>query len=360
MRIVLNPSASRSEYTAREKLVISRALAQDARCEISQWPEYAPTPLRNLDSLTRKFDLGALYYKDESGRLGQGSFKILGGAYAATLKLAKLAARESVTLCCATDGNHGRSVAFAAERHGCACVVFMHEHAPKSKEQAIAALGARVLRVAGTYDDSIRLAQKTAAENGWVLVADTSDDPLDLTTRHVIQGYGVMALEVVEQLQSQNAVLTHVFLQAGVGGFAAAIAAIFAESFGSSRPRVIVVEPEAAACVLESALRGRPSKVGGDLRTAMGMLSTGEASPVAWPILERRAEAFTAIDDSYAVAAAAELTGLGLSVGVSGAAGFGGLLALLDHPEAARILGIDTHSRVLLFGTEQAPPSSED
>ena len=166
MRIVLNPSASRSEYTAREKLVISRALAQDARSEISRWPEYAPTPLRNLDSLTRKFDLGAIYYKDESGRLGQGSFKILGGAYAATLKLAKLAARESVTLCCATDGNHGRSVAFAAERHGCACVVFMHEHAPKSKEQAIAALGARVLRVAGTYDDSIRLAQKTAAENG--------------------------------------------------------------------------------------------------------------------------------------------------------------------------------------------------
>jgi diaminopropionate ammonia-lyase len=114
MRIVLNPLASRSDYSAREKLVVSQALALDAKAEISRWPGYAPTPLRKLDVLATKLGVGALYYKDESGRLGQGSFKILGGAYAASLKLAKLGSKDRVTLCCATDGNHGRSVAFAA------------------------------------------------------------------------------------------------------------------------------------------------------------------------------------------------------------------------------------------------------
>jgi diaminopropionate ammonia-lyase len=235
----------------------------------------------------------------------------------------------------------------------------MHEHAPRSKEQAIAAFGARVLRVAGTYDDSVRLAQKTAAEKGWILVADTSNDAMDVTTRHVMQGYGVTALEVLEQLQSQNTTVTHVFLQAGVGGFAGAICAIFAEVYGPDRPRVIVVEPEAAACVLESALLGRPAKVAGDLRTAMAMLSTGEASPVAWPILERRAEAFIAIEDAYAISATGQLAELGLSAGVSGAAGLAGLLGLLAHAEAASILGIDRQSRILVFGTEQASPLHE-
>ncbi len=336
-------------------MVISRLLAQDARGEISRWPEYAATPLRRLDGLAARLGIGALYYKDESDRLGQGSFKTLGGAYAATLKLRSLGARGPVTLCCATDGNHGRSVAFAAQRHGCACVVFMHEDAPTAKEVAIAALGARVVRVAGTYDDSVRHAQKVATERGWVLVADTSDDAYDLTTRHVIQGYGVMILEILEQLAERPGV-SHVFVQAGVGGFAAAVAGVLADVYGAARPRLVVVEPEAAACVLESALSGRPTKVSGNLRTAMAMLSTGEASPVAWPVLQLRADAFIAIDDEAAIAAARELSSsrdIPLDVGVSGAAGFAGLIELLKHPEAASILGLQEDSRVLVFGTEQ-------
>ena len=356
MRIVLNPLASRSSYSEREALVISRSLAQEALCEIRTWPEYAVTPLCRLDGLAKTLGVGELLYKDESGRLGQGSFKALGGAYAATLKLRTLTGKKSPTLCCATDGNHGRSVAFAARRHGCQCVVFMHEHAPATKERAITELGARVFRVPGTYDDSIRYAQAAAAKKGWVLVPDTSEDALDPTTRHVIQGYGVMMLELAEQLEAYE-LPTHVFVQAGVGGLAASVAGMLAETYGTKRPLVFVVEPQSAACLLESALQGAPSKVTGDLRTAMEMLSTGEASPVAWPVLQLRADVFLAIDDAAAIDAARELRssshGTKLDVGVSGVAGLAGLIELRRHTEAARLLGLGADSRVLVFGTER-------
>jgi diaminopropionate ammonia-lyase len=357
MRVVLNPSASRVPYTAREALVVSRELAEEARREIAAWPGYRVTPLVPLSDLAARLKIGALLYKDESDRLGQGSFKTLGGAYAATLRLREFESTESITLCCATDGNHGRSVAFAAKRHRCACVVYMHEHAPAAKEAAILALGARVIRVPGTYDDSVRHARKVAESNGWIVVADTSDDPLDLTTRHVIQGYGVMLLEVITQLE-RFGLPTHVFIQAGVGGFAAAVAGIFADVYGERRPRLIVVEPESAACLMESALQGRASKVGGDLRTVMAMLSTGEASQVAWPILQERVDAFIAIPDDAALRCLQEIAlpsdDIAVNVGVSGAAGIAGLIEALKHNEVATMLGLQASSSVLVFGTEQS------
>ena len=355
MRVVVNPQASRSGYSEREALIVSRSLAEDARREIERWPRYAATPLRRLSRLAEVLGVGELLYKDESDRLGQGSFKALGGAYAATLRLRTLAGGEPATLCCATDGNHGCSVAFAAQRHGCDCVVFMHEHASVVKERAILARGARVVRVQGTYDDSVRQAAVAAAGKGWVLVPDTSQDALDPTTRHVIQGYGVMMLELLEQLAGDGPP-THVFVQGGVGGLAAAIAGMCAEAYGARRPRLFVVEPEAAACLLESALNGAPSRVNGDLRTAMEMLSTGEASPVAWPVLQTRADVFMTISDDVALSTARELREIPrdgvLDVGVSGAAGLAGLIELLKHADAARLLGLGADSRVLVFGTE--------
>ncbi|MGH8202263.1 MAG: diaminopropionate ammonia-lyase [Steroidobacteraceae bacterium] len=357
MRIVVNPRSSRSAYSEREALVISRSLAEEAYREIETWPEYAVTPLRNLDRLAATLGIAELLYKDESTRLGQGSFKALGGAYAATLKLRTLTRDGPATLCCATDGNHGRSVAFAARRQGCGCVVFMHEHAPGAKERAIAALGARVIRLAGTYDDSVRHARATAAEQGWVLVPDTSEDELDSTTRHVIQGYGVMMLELLQQLATHGPP-THVFVQAGVGGLAASVAGILAEAYGAQRPQLLVVEPEAAACLLESALQGVPARVSGNYRTAMEMLSTGEASPVSWPVLQRRADVFMAIGDAVAVSTARDLRTAcshgSIDVGISGAAGVAGLVELLQHPETARLLGLGPEARVLVFGTESA------
>jgi diaminopropionate ammonia-lyase len=361
MRVVLNPLATRTGYSEPEARVVSRTLAEVARREISQWPGYEITPLRSLEGTARELGLGQLLYKDESGRLGQGSFKTLGGAYAATIKLREVGANAKVTLCCATDGNHGRSVAFAAARFGQACVVFMHEHASAAKAAAISALGARVVRVKGTYDDSIREAKAAAQREGWLLVADTSEDESDPTTRLVMQGYGVMVLEIIEQLRDAPPP-THVMLQGGVGGLAAAVAGLLSDIYGARRPLMIVVEPEAAACLLESALSQRAAQIGGDLMTAMDMLSAGEASPVAWPILQRRADVFVAIDDAAAIEATRRLSvgsahTAALDVGVSGAAGMAGLIELLEHKELAALLQLNTSSRVLVFGTEQAIPA---
>lgn len=357
MRVTLNPLATRTPYSEREALVVSRARAQAALDEIARWPDYEPSSLYFLSEWARALGIGELLYKDESGRMGQGSFKILGGAYAASIKLREAAAGRQTTLCCATDGNHGRSVAFAAKRYGCACVVFMHERASVAKAQAIAALGARVVRVEGTYDDSIRQARAAAEREGWLLVPDTSEDELDPTTRLVMQGYGVMVLEILQQL-GNRAAPTHVLLQGGVGGLAAAVSGLFADIQQANRPHIIVVEPEAAACLFESALRLGPAKVGGDLVTAMDMLSTGEASPVAWPILQRRADAFIAIDDVVAIDTAHRLsrpstTSRALNVGISGAAGMAGLIEIMKHPELAAALHLDASARVLVFGTEE-------
>lgn len=357
MRIAVNPLASTAAYSEREALVVSIASARAALAEVRRWPGYQQTPLRALDPWARDLGLGQILYKDESTRLEQGSFKILGGAYAATVKLRETGASPDTTLCCATDGNHGRSVAFAARRFGCKCVVFMHERAPTAKAAAITALGARVVLVQGTYDDSIRHAHAVAEKEGWLLVPDTSEDELDPTTRLVMQGYGVMVLEIMEQL-GNNAPPTHVMLQGGVGGLAAAVSGLFAELFGAHRPKVIVVEPESAACLLESALRLKPSKVDGDLVTAMEMLSAGEASPVAWPILQRRADVFLAIDDAAATGVARNLSAGGgvtptINAGVSGAAGLAGLSEVMKIPALAAALRLDAGSRVLVFGTEE-------
>ncbi|MEX2494802.1 MAG: diaminopropionate ammonia-lyase [Woeseia sp.] len=363
MRVLINPLATRAPYAAREALVVSKALAETARREIMQWEGYEPTPLRSLAPLARRLRLGTLLYKDESGRLGQGSFKSLGGAYAAGMRLRELENPARTVLCCATDGNHGRSVAFAAERFGCSCVVFMHAGAPPAKAAAITALGARVVRVTGTYDDSVREAHAAAKREGWLLVADTSDDESDPTTRLVMQGYGVMVLEILEQLPGAQPP-THVVVQGGVGGLAAAVAGVFAEVYGERRPRVIVVEPEASACLLESALHRALRKVEGDLATAMEMLSAGEASPVAWPILQRRADVFIAIEDAAAIDAARMLSessgaSAGLNVGVTGAAGVAGLMELLREEDLAATLELGPDARVLVFGTEEALPGPD-
>jgi diaminopropionate ammonia-lyase len=198
MRLVLNPFSSRVPLVEEELRITSRAYAEEARTEIRQWPGYEISPVRRLDAIASELGLGEVLLKDESGRLGQGSFKSLGGAYAAAMKLRELKPTGPVTLCCATDGNHGRSVAFAASRLGCSAVVYMHENALEYKAEAIRSLGAQVVRTPGTYDDSVRIAKQTAEEKGWLLISDTSD-PNDQTVHRVMRGYGVMVLELIEQ-----------------------------------------------------------------------------------------------------------------------------------------------------------------
>lgn len=356
MRFALNPLAERSACTAEEAEIVSCTSARRAHREISRWPGYAVTPLRSLDGLAEQVGVASVLYKDESERLGQRSFKALGGAYAAMLCLRSYQGSGSPTLCCATDGNHGASVAYAAKQHGCHCVVFMHENAPARKAAAIRQLGAEVVSTPGTYDDSVRIAANAASTRGWLLVPDTTDNPRDQTAWHVMQGYGVMVLEMIEQFAATGAP-SHVFIQAGVGGLAAAVAGVMSDHYGQRRPTLIAVEPEAAACLLESNLRLRPAKVAGDLLTEMAMLSAGSASAAAWPILERRIDGFLAIGDALALSAHAGLSDAtcgdpSVDVGISGAAGVAGLMQLCACPRLSGLIGLSRSSRVAVIGTE--------
>jgi diaminopropionate ammonia-lyase len=375
MRFIVNKRAHRDKYSTEEARITSVAAAEIAWREMRSWPGYEPSPLISLAPVAQRLGVAKVLYKDESQRFGLGSFKALGGAYAAgrevqrqlltrfgvsaaisDLRSASLASLASqLSLCCATDGNHGRSVAFAARQYGSQCTVFMHERALPAKVRAIEALGAHIVRTPGTYDDSVRIARARAAQEGWLLIADTGTDVSEIIPAEVIQGYGVMALELFEQMGEE--IPTHVFLQGGVGGLAAGIVGPMSDQLGVRRPCNVVVEPEAAACLLESGVRGIASSVEGDLRTSMEMLSCGEASPIAWTILRGRIDAFVAIEDLAAESAAHELqmgrcNGVPIDVGVSGAAGMAGLVKVRADKAARALIGLGSDARVLLLGTE--------
>ena len=363
-------------YGAQRAAVMSQAGFDAALAEIASWPGYAVTPLHRLDALAAQLGVASLWYKDERGRFGLGSFKALGGAYAvanvlrrkvmAARGLAKVTSRQllsgefadvvgAATVTCATDGNHGRSVAWGAQLFGCHCVIFVHEHVSTGRRDAIARYGAEVREVKGNYDDAVRHAAATAQANGWTVVSDTSypgyrDIPLD-----VMHGYGVMAAEIAQQLG--GAPPTHVFAQAGVGALAAAVCASFWLRWGARRPRFVTVEPLHADCVYRSLEAGRPVVVGGDLDTVMAGLACGEVSELAWEILHGGANAAVALDDSYALDAMRMLARSSsgdppVVAGETGGAGLGALLAARDYPEMGAVLELDARSRVLLLGSE--------
>lgn len=363
-------------YGAERAAVMSRERFDAALAEISSWPGYAATPLLRLDALSATLGLASLWYKDERGRFGLGSFKALGGAYAVAnvLRQKVMAARglpgvtsqqllsgafadivRQATVTCATDGNHGRSVAWGAQLFGCRCVIFVHEHVSAGRRDAIARYGAEVREVKGNYDDAVRHAAATAQANGWTVVSDTSypgyrDIPLD-----VMHGYGVMAAEIIDQLGGSPP--THVFVQAGVGALAAAVCASFWLRWGARRPRFVVVEPTQADCVYRSLEAGRPVVVGGSLDTVMAGLACGEVSELAWEILHGGADAAVALGDAFALQAMKLLArpaadDPAIVAGETGGAGLGALLAARDYPEIRATLALGTDSRVLLLGSE--------
>ncbi len=340
-----------------------------AQAEIKSWLDYAPTPLHDLPDVAAHGSVGMVRLKDESARFGLGSFKALGGAYAVAGQLANLLSRQGivasansadlesgrfrdatagVTMTCATDGNHGRSVAWGAQRFGCRCVVFVHEGVSQARVDSIAASGADIRQVPGTYDDSVRAAAQVAEAEGWIVVSDTSWPGYTEIPRAVMQGYRLMPDEAADQWQGTPP--THVFIQGGVGGVAAAVSVQLRARFDPA-PRLIVVEPDRAACLLASARAGKITAAGGPLDTVMAGLACGEPSLLAWQELERAAFAFMAIPDEAAVSAMRMLAGLGIVSGESGAAGLAGLLQAAADPEP---LGLNPGSRVLLFNTEGA------
>lgn len=373
-----NPLASHpsESYGQLRATILHKAGFDAAEKEISGWPGYARTALHALPALAKKLGIAELYYKDESTRFGLKSFKALGGAYAVFRLIQKAVAAQhnghlpspqevlsgkyadiisKMTVTCATDGNHGRSVAWGAQLFGCRCVIYIHATVSEGRRAAIAFYGAEVIRVQGNYDDSVHHAAKQAAENGWTVVSDTTyegyrDIPID-----VMHGYGVMSREMIEQLHSTPP--THVLVQAGVGALAASVCAAFWQSWGDQRPAFIIIEPEHADCFFQSGQVGHPVVVTGDLDTVMAGLACGEVSPVAWDILKNGINCYATIADKYALEGMRVFaTPLNddpkIVSGETGSTGLGLLLAAQGNTALWSSLGLGPDSRVLLIGSE--------
>ncbi|MEJ5020936.1 diaminopropionate ammonia-lyase [Ochrobactrum vermis] len=350
--------------------------AQEVERFLSYRENHAETPLHCLPVLASDLGVSAIYVKDEGHRLGLGSFKALGGAYAVIrlvldeagrrfgrrVDIAELqtsavkAVAATMTVACATDGNHGRSVAQGAQLVGARARIFVHSGVSAERMEAIALFGAQVIRVAGTYDDSVAETARIAANNGWIVVSDTSWQGYEYIPALVMQGYTVMVREILRQVPHLP---THVFVQSGVGGVAAAVAAHLSVALGEQRPVFVVVDPARAACLYESARAGHPVRVEPGEPTVMAMLECYEPSRVGWRMLVRVADAFMTIDEEDAIAAMNRLarpTGNDVAIvaGESGGAGLAGLMRAVATPADKSALGLDATSRVLVINTEGA------
>jgi diaminopropionate ammonia-lyase len=343
---------------------------------LSHWPHHRPTPLLSLPSLASRVGVRSIHVKDESHRLGLGSFKALGGGHAVVRLLLEEAERSvgrkvdvheidepgvravaaRMTIGCATDGNHGRSVAEGARLVGAKARIFVHDGVSARRIDAMVQLGAEVIRVRGTYDDAVAEATRICAENEWLLVSDTSWPGYERIPRLVMQGYTVLAHEALAAMADPP---THVFIQAGVGGLAAAVAGHMAILLGPNRPTFVVVEPSRAACLLESIRTGRPVKIDHGEPTVMAMLECYAPSLVAWRVLTRAADAFMTIDDQDAVMVMnllARPTGgdPAIVAGESGGVGLAGMLRATGDVNLRAALRLDAHSRVFVVNTEGA------
>jgi diaminopropionate ammonia-lyase len=373
-----NPRVSRTaayEDEGRSEILSNRAF-EVAKREITSWAGYQATPVRELRGLARALRVGHVFYKDEGTRFGIGNFKALGGAYAVLRLLQQkiesktgqqVVGREiisgrhkdaisAITVTGATDGNHGRSVAWGARMFGCRCVIYVHATVSKSRVDAIANLGAEVRRVAGNYDDAVRQADHDARTNGWLIVSDTSYEGYTKVPSDVMQGYCVMVDEALRQMPVAP---THVFVQGGVGGLAAAVCSHLWQAFGRARPVYVVVEPDKADCLYRSAVAGKPTVVHGALDTIMAGLACGEVSLSAWKILEPGTDAFMTITDD----AAADMMRLlarppygdaPIVAGESAVAGLVGFSLAAADEDVRQRLRVNSDSVALLFGTEGA------
>jgi diaminopropionate ammonia-lyase len=377
-RLVVNAALAPAAAHEAAARILPEAGFREAQDAISAWPGYAPTPLVELPGVARRLGVGTVHLKDEAGRFGLGSFKSLGGAYAVyrllaravadargvTPSAAELMAGEhrdvaaGITVTCTTDGNHGRSVAWGARELGCRCVIYLHEGVSKGREAAIRAYGAEIVRAGATYDDSTRICAADAEREGRHVVSDTATEGAPQPVVDIMQGYRVLAEEARRGLPPGE-LPTHVFLQVGCGGFAAAIAAHLLAWLEADLPVIVAVEPERAACLADSIQAGRPTVVPGDLETVMAGLSVGEMSAPAWEILALVTAAVVVVPDTAAEEAVRLLaSGPGgdppLVSGESGAAGLAGLWAAIGSDRARAVLGLDERSRVLLISTEGA------
>ncbi|MEA3123071.1 MAG: diaminopropionate ammonia-lyase [Caballeronia sp.] len=371
-----NTSARRRRYDESLRDILNIQAAGESRAWLSTWDglNAGPTPLWGLPDLAARLRVGSISVKDEGHRSPLGSFKALGAPIALVrlirrlwpehdLVPAKLTAGHYKTLLrdftviSATDGNHGRALAAVARSIGCRCVIVLHRHVNDERRLAIEHLGAQIVQIDGNYDESVKEAARLAEEHGWHVVSDTSYDGYESIPRDVMQGYGTIAAEAIEQ--GCEGPYTHVFIQGGVGGLAAGVVSYFAERFGEQRPFCVIVEPVQADCLFQSALRGRAALATGSVDSIMAGLACGEASPLAWRFLAVLADAFMTIPDDAAVDAMRILAvgaarDVPIVAGESGAAGLAGLIQASSSTEDRAALGLDEQSNVLLLNTEGA------
>jgi diaminopropionate ammonia-lyase len=360
-------------------------LEQVARARFfhSSFPQYSITPLARLDGMAKYLGLGGVYVKDESYRFGLNAFKVLGGSFAMARYIAGRMGKDvsamtydyltsealrrefgQATFFTATDGNHGRGVAWAANKLGQRAVVHMPKGSSQARYDNIACEGAQVTIEEVNYDECVRMAAAEAAttENG-VVVQDTAWAGYEEIPSWIMQGYGTMASEASDQLRQIGVNRpTHVFVQAGVGSLAGAVVGYFTNLYPQDPPKFIVMEARAADCLYRSALAGdgAPRTVDGDLTTIMAGLACGEPNTIAWDILRNHVAAFVSCPDWVA---ARGMRMLGVPVkgdpvvisGESGAVGMGLIAALMEtdrYADLRQAIGLDRFSQVLMFSTE--------
>ena len=370
--------AKNNFYSGQVSPLFTVEIAKQARAFHCQIDGYQPTPLVSLPLLADRLGVKSILVKDESKRFGLNAYKALGGSYAlgrllakhlnidiADIDLATVASKlnKPLVFTTATAGNHGTGVAWAAKKMGQQAVVYMPKGSSLVSAERIRKLGAECIITEVNYDDTVRLANKTAEQNGWMLVQDTAWKGYEEIPTWISQGYMTMADEAIEQAATLSTGLpTHVFLQAGVGSMAGGVLGYLIDKLGAGNFQTIIAEPSAADCLYRSAInaQGEMVNVTGELNTIMAGLACGEPNPVTWPVIKDCSHYFASLDDSVAavgmrVLGNALLGDTPIISGESGAITLGLLYQLCS--DAANLdnrkeMGLNKDSVVLLFNTE--------
>tara|TARA_Y100001960_G_scaffold188174_1_gene197346 strand:- start:169 stop:1293 length:1125 start_codon:yes stop_codon:yes gene_type:complete len=337
----------------REEILknITKEQIDEAYLTISEWDSYRPTPLLLLNKLSKELNLNKIYYKDESKRFDLKSFKALGGAYAVE-KVTK--GNKDITVSTATAGNHGRSVAWGAKRLGLKCKIFISEYVSDARGKAMELLGADVVKVKGNYEQSLIECIKQSTENNWQIVQDVAWKDYMLVPTLTMAGYSVMMKEIVDQINNEK--ITHIFLQAGVGGMAGAMVA-GAARYLENVPIMVVVEPDSAACVMESIKSGTIKKINIQRESLMGGMSCGEPSLVPWKILKKSVNNCISLPDddigkTMKLCANASFGDDNIIAGENSAPGIISLIASCNDENIKNKLNLNYNSNILLIGCE--------
>ena len=331
--------------------ILSKNEMDEAYRIISTWDNYSPTPLISLNKLSEKLKINKIFYKDESKRFNLKSFKALGGAYAVE-KVSR--GNKEIVISTATAGNHGRSVAWGSKKLGLKCKIFISEYVSEFRAKVMRSFGADVIRVKGNYDASLKECIKQSKQNNWQIVQDVAWQDYKLVPKLTMAGYSIMMKEISNQINNEQ--ISHVILQAGVGGMAAAMVAGIAR-YLDNVPKVIVVEPDNAACVMESIKAGKIKKISIKKESLMGGMSCDEVSLVPWEILKNSVSYCITVSDDYISKTVKFLANCKFSDekivgGECSTPGIISLTGLCNDSKIKNEINLNENSNVLLFGCE--------